>query len=166
MNTRLALLGICALGLATTACGTPPARPTVQSLAWLGGHWIETRDTTVVREHWDGPFGDTMLGFGLTARLNGNTTSEFFRIANTPTGISYFASPGAAAPVEFPAVEVSRSRVVFENLQHDFPQRIIYQRQPDGTLHARIEGILNGKAEGIDWHYRRDAVAALLGPVI
>jgi hypothetical protein len=46
------------------------------------------------------------------------------------------------------------------------PQRIIYQRQPEGSLHARIEGALNGKTESMDWHYRCDAVLTLRGPVI
>jgi hypothetical protein len=166
MNLRLTYMACCALSLAPVALTTPPPRPTVQMLAWLDGNWVQKRSTTVVREHWGGPYGDTMLGFGLTAHPNGTTTSEFFRIANTPAGISYYASPNAAAPTEFPAIEITRTRVVFENRQHDFPQRIIYHRQPDGTLHARIEGTLNGKVESVDWYYRRDDVYTLLGPVI
>ncbi len=44
--------------------------------------------------------------------------------------------------------------MVFENPQHDFPQRILYRKNPDGTLHARAEGERNGKLSGQDFHFR------------
>jgi hypothetical protein len=43
--------------------------------------------------------------------------------------------------------------VVFENAGHDFPQRIIYRRNADGTMTARIEGSTNGRQRGVDFSY-------------
>jgi hypothetical protein len=45
-------------------------------------------------------------------------------------------------------------QAVFENLAHDFPQRVIYRRC-DADLCARIEGTVGGQVQGIDWRYRR-----------
>jgi hypothetical protein len=45
--------------------------------------------------------------------------------------------------------------VVFENLSHDFPQRVIYRRNADSSITARIEGTVNGEARGRDFPYRR-----------
>ena len=45
---------------------------------------------------------------------------------------------------------MTATRVVFENLSHDFPQRIIYSRKGK-QLCARIEGTLQGKEEGEEW---------------
>ena len=44
--------------------------------------------------------------------------------------------------------------MVFENPKHDFPQRIRYRLKGD-TLHARIEGTINGKERAIDFPYQR-----------
>jgi hypothetical protein len=44
---------------------------------------------------------------------------------------------------------------VFENLNHDFPQRIIYWREGESTLHARIEGSIKGKERKEEWHWRK-----------
>jgi hypothetical protein len=109
-----------------------------------------------VRERWAGPYGDVLLGIGVTTQGAAAKSFEFFRVAKTPTGISLFASPNAAPPTEFKAIEICTGKVVFENKAHDFPQRVIYTKGPNGTLNARVEGTLKGKLEGEDWHYRAD----------
>ena len=46
---------------------------------------------------------------------------------------------------------------MFENLSHDFPQRIIYRRTADASVTARIEGTVKGEARGRDFPYTRCA---------
>ncbi len=96
-----------------------------------------------------------MLGVNRTVRASGKTEFEFLRIAKTGKGISYFASPGGRPPVEFPMVESSAKRVVFDNPKHDFPQRICYWTEPDGKLAARIEGTINGQKRALEWRWER-----------
>jgi hypothetical protein len=124
-----------------------------KDLSWLAGNWVEMRDGETIRERWSGPYGNLLLGIGVTERSKGKTSFEFFRIADTPTGVSYFASPNAAPPTEFKAIELTPTKVVFENKAHDFPQRVIYIKNADGTLAARIEGMLNGKLVSESWRY-------------
>jgi hypothetical protein len=128
--------------------------PSIAKLAWLAGNWIEVRNDSTVRERWTGPYGGMLLGIGVTERANGKHAFEFMRISETATGFSFFASPNAAAPTEFKAIEATAAKVVFENKDHDFPQRVIYAKNADGTLTARIEGTLNGKPAGETWHYK------------
>ena len=45
--------------------------------------------------------------------------------------------------------------VVFENLQHDFPQRIGYQRTGPNALLAWVEGSQKGQFRRIEFPYRR-----------
>jgi hypothetical protein len=80
---------------------------------------------------------------------------EFFRVATTAEGAFYFASPHAAPPTPFRLVEMDTHRVVFENKEHDFPQRVLYWLDDAGALHARIEGDLNGKAAGEEWTWTK-----------
>ena len=129
-------------------------RQSVAAFTWLAGNWIQDSGGAVVRERWSGPYGEMMLGIGVTVRAQAKSSFEFFRIAETATGISYFASPSARPAVEFKAVALSETMVVFENKTHDFPQRVIYWREGDGLLHARIEGTLKGKVESEEWTYR------------
>ena len=55
-------------------------------------------------------------------------------------------------------IEQGEQRVVFENAEHDFPQRIIYWMTKDGSLHAKIEGSLGGKPASEEWTWRRTAL--------
>jgi hypothetical protein len=48
---------------------------------------------------------------------------------------------------------VGESRVVFENLAHDFPQRVIYWKEGD-VLAARVEGALRGRERSEEWRFK------------
>jgi hypothetical protein len=143
---------------AQDVCALPSAssNTSIASIAWLAGNWVQGDKTKAVRERWAGPYGGVMLGVGVTTQGDAAKSFEFFRIAKTPVGLSYFASPNAAPPTEFRAIEVCADKVVFENKAHDFPQRVIYRKNADGTISARIEGLIKGKLQGEDWRYRVD----------
>lgn len=130
------------------------AQARVASLDWLTGTWVQDSPQEKVSESWLGPANGLMVAANLTARANGRRSFEFLRIADTPEGFSYYASPGGKAPVEFKLRETGERRVVFENAAHDFPQRIIYWRYGD-QLVARIEGSIQGKARTEEWRFNR-----------
>ena len=71
--------------------------------------------------------------------------------------------PQGQATTVFVSTQIGPASVVFENLQHDFPQRVAYQRQGADLL-AWIEGPANGAAGGamrrIEYPYRRVPCAA------
>ena len=140
---------ICALPSAATST-------TIDNLAWLSGRWIQTKNGVDIREHWMGPHGGLLLGIGQTTKGSQTKSFEYFRIAKTPSGLSYFASPGGSAATEFKAVEICSDKIVFENEAHDFPQRVIYAKGKAGSLDARVEGTIKGKLEGESWTYRRE----------
>ena len=49
----------------------------------------------------------------------------------------------------------SANELIFENPQHDFPQRVIYRLQTDGSLLGRIEGVSKGKEKAVDFPMTR-----------
>lgn len=121
-------------------------------LSWLSGDWIDCSGDTVVEERWLGPAGGMMIGANLT-RGKASPSFEFFRIARSKGGSwAYYAQPGGRPPVEFTLMETDGTRVVFQNLEHDFPQRVIYWRDGE-NLAARVEGQLNGKLEAAEWRF-------------
>ena len=56
------------------------------------------------------------------------------------------AEPGT----DFKLVRTRGQEAVFENSEHAFPQRIIYRRNQDGSLTARIEGDRGGRIARMD----------------
>jgi hypothetical protein len=79
---------------------------------------------------------------------------EFLRLEARPDGVYYVAQPGGKPPVAFKWDGKSETEVVFENPQHDFPKRIIYSRNADGSVKARVDGGA-GSAKAEEFHYSR-----------
>lgn len=124
----------------------------VENLAWLAGFWLAENDRSRVEEHWTTPVQGTMIGMNRMVSNRGRVSFEFLRIAASDEGVFYYASPSGREPVPFKLKESGDSRVVFENLKNDFPQRIIYQRA--GTeLTARIEAGEGEQAKSIEWKW-------------
>lgn len=147
MTTRLLTLA------ASVLLAFPLHAEEIDKLQWMAGTWTQKKGEDTVQESWLGPRGTMMVAVNLTSSAKRKPEYEFLRIATTPTGLSYFASPGGKTPVEFKMKEMADKRVVFENLDHDFPQRIIYWLEADGAMKARIEGTVQGKPRGMEWRF-------------
>jgi hypothetical protein len=138
--------------------GVPGQGPVdIDSLVWLSGCWAQPRPDGLVEEQWMAPRGGSMLGMSRTV-IGGKTTEyEFIRIAVVDGALAYVARPSGQAEAVFPLKSIADGVVVFENLAHDFPQRIIYRRTAAAGVTARIEGTVKGEARGRDFPYRRCA---------
>ena len=127
----------------------------LDELAWMTGAWSETKGDTVTQEQWLVGSGELMPGAGKTVKAGKVTTFELMRIEPRADTISYFANPGGKSSwTEFRAVERSAGKIVFENKEHDFPQRVMYWRDGE-SLMARIEGAINGQPRWRQWRYDR-----------
>ena len=114
------------------------AEPKLEDLSWMTGHWAGSSDGWDMEEVWTAPAGGMMLG--MHRDVKGSKASfEFIRIAATKDGVIYFAQPGGKPPTPFKLTEVTSSRAVFSNPEHDFPKRITYTLS-DGRLCARVDG--------------------------
>lgn len=145
-------VGIVLAAALAAALPSPGAGPAdLSRLAWMEGRWSGTSDGVAMEEHWTAPKGGALLGLHRDVKDGRMVSFEFFRIETTPEGTFYFASPRSAPPTSFRLVELAEARVVFENKEHDFPQRILYWLEPSGALRARIEGPQGGKLVGEEW---------------
>ena len=131
-------------------------KSSVNSLGWISGCWEGNDNGAVTTERWTRPTENMMLGMSQTIR-NGKTVSfEFLRIANNGQGLAYIAKPSdAQTETPFAFAKMGEREIVFENMKHDFPQRIIYRSDKPDSLFARIEGMQNGKLEGMDFPMKR-----------
>lgn len=144
---------VVALGIAASAhAQNAPAR--ARALEWLSGTWVSRTEAATVTESWVGPGNGLMVAANLSAWKSGRKFYEFLRIGETAEGLSYYASPAGRAPVEFKLKELGERRIVFENAQHDFPQRILYWREGEHLV-ARVEGTAGGKEKREEWRFER-----------
>jgi hypothetical protein len=129
---------------------------TVGDFLWLAGCWKGGERGSEFVEHWMKPAGGTMLGMGRTVKDGQTVFFEFLRIQETAGAIFYHARLPDQNETAFQLVKWDGKEAVFENPEHDFPQRVIYRFNPDGSLLARIEGKDKGAEKGIDFPMQRD----------
>jgi hypothetical protein len=111
-------------------------------LGWLSGDWRVETDTGWVEETWTAPHGSRMLGLGREVDAGPEDFFEFLRIDDDGAGrVVYHAMPMGRTAVDFPLADLKPGEALFENLAHDFPQRIRYRSEDGGrVLFAEIEG--------------------------
>ena len=119
-------------------------KPSVTDLLWLSGCWQGQQGTAVVEEMWSKPAGTTMLGVGRTVRNNRTVSFEFMQFREQNGTLAFLPQPQGGAQVTFPLKEFTPAKFVFENLTHDYPQRVSYERK-NNLLVASIEGTEKGK---------------------
>jgi hypothetical protein len=127
---------------------------TTSDLAFLTGCWRFERAGRIVEEHWLAPAGGSLFGISRTVAGEQTVDFEFLQLRDLPDGLTYIAKPSRQPEASFKMTTRTADEVVFENPQHDFPQRIRYRRSGD-ALHARIEGIVDGKPRAVDFPYVR-----------
>ena len=126
----------------------------VEALDWMAGSWAQTRGETTVRETWLPPLDGAMAGASQTNRPGRTPSIEHMTITITPQGAAFTAYPPGQAPTVFLLRPNAVGEAVFENPEHDFPQRVIYRRC-GADLCARIEGAIEGETRQVEWRYIR-----------
>jgi hypothetical protein len=107
---------------------------------------------------WLAPAGESMLGVSRTVKGGKTVFREFMQIHLNEQGALVFTAliEGQAA-TDFLSISGVEGELVFENLEHDFPQRVMYRSLAPDRLGARIEGNDSGAFRGIDYPMQRIA---------
>jgi hypothetical protein len=158
--SRSARAGIRAFGLAIAVVALGGSltnldaqrRFTLDDVSFLAGCWAGTMGSLDMREQWTEAAGGVMLGTTRYLRDGIVVDWEFGRLVQDERGVTLWPYPrGEISEHGFPLVRVE-GEYVFENLEHDFPVRIVYVREGEDALHPRIEG---HDGAGPNWSLRR-----------
>lgn len=147
-----------ALLLAVAAGGAAAQVPPVDTLGWMAGCWAADGAEAGSGERWMAPSGGTLLGLSRTVKGGRTLAWEFMRIVTEADGkVAFVALPSGQRETRFERLASPPDEAIFEDPAHDFPQRVIYRRQGDDRLAARIEGVRGGVRRGIDFPLKRTA---------
>lgn len=168
---NILLAGIIAISL--SACGNSeteqqPVAVTMapanrlDEAAWILGTWeMQAPDGSgVFTEQWQRADGNMLHGTGMMVSGNDTVFSEKLQLVNEQGVLWYIPTIGdqnGGRPVRFKEKSISANEIVFENMDHDFPQRIIYQRKGNNGLYARVEGMQSNALRKEEFSFKKKA---------
>lgn len=134
------------------------AKADIAAIKWMTGCWEmkSEKQSSITLEQWTTSEGGALFGVGRTIKGGKLISWEMMRIAPDNDSVKFYAQlPDAAQATGFGLKSATADELVFENLQNDFPHRVIYRNAGTDKLAARIEGTMNGKARSIDFSFQR-----------
>lgn len=138
-----------AFSVAVVAGDTPGA----EMPGWMTGAWARSDGEKWADEYWTPPRGGMMIGASRSGNGEKLQFFEHMRIIREEDGLVFVAIAGDQKPVRFVAVASTESGIVFENREHDYPQRIRYWREGK-MLKAEISLSDGSKANGFSFDAR------------
>lgn len=131
------------------------SKPSANDLGWMSGCWKQARgEGRYTIEQWTKPAG-MMIGTSRSYRNGKISSYEFLRIIEKDGEIFYVAIPFGQKETFFKLTSMKEGEAVFENPEHDFPQRLAYKRAGEDGLTARVEAKVDGQVKGFDVEYER-----------
>lgn len=127
---------------------SPKPEPITQHPHFLPGLWESTGNIRLYEEWWI--IDDSTL-MGKSFSINGSDTLMLETIELSQIGGRWVFEATASGqnegmPVPF-AMTDAADAMVFENPEHDYPNRIIYKLEADTLLFARTENLAGNKAK-------------------
>jgi hypothetical protein len=144
------------LVLLVASTGVRPVPTEIEELRWLAGHWEGMEGETRMEEVWMEPLGGVMIGMHRDVFGSDRFFFESLMIRETDDGIVFFASPAGRHPATpFPLTDLSGTKAVFSNPEHDFPQTLTYELTSAGDLHVVAAGEQNGRKVRSAWTWAK-----------
>lgn len=135
----------------TTATETTPASKVFAQLnkaSWLVGEWGNTSKEGVLTETWTTENDSTYTG--KTYFITGKDTAftETIQLMEKNNELHYMptiSDQNEGKQVTFLMTSATDKQLVFENKEHDFPQKITYNKITNDSIVAEIFGMKDGK---------------------
>lgn len=120
----------------------------IHKIKSLVGTWQMNTPKGVVMETWKYSNDSTLKGISHFIKNNDTTIQETIEIVFRNEKMYYIPTVNGQnnnSPISFLMIKNENNRYIFENKEHDFPQRIIYNIQSKNSIEASIEGVIAGE---------------------
>ena len=114
---------------------------------WILGKWSFTTDRGTFYESWTKQDITHFKGVGCFIIKGDTVFKEDLLLENKNGGIFYIPTIGnqnQGKPVEFMLIAMGKE-LIFENLSHDFPKRIVYHYHDDDHITVTLTGLEKGE---------------------
>ncbi|MBI3134281.1 MAG: hypothetical protein HYZ14_06345 [Bacteroidetes bacterium] len=128
-----------------------PAPNRINEVLWLAGEWENEDQGIRSTESWVQTSETLLNGISLSVDMETGDTVfyEALELRHESTGLVYaptVADQNDGEQVSFLLTDLNDSLFVFENPDHDYPTKIVYQRFGEDSLVATISGLKEGKS--------------------
>lgn len=120
----------------------------LKKAGWLIGTWESKTPEGSIYETWTKINSTELLGKSYVVKGKDTIVFETISLVQEQQGLVYIPTvkdQNNGLPVRFINRYISGKELSFENLQHDFPQVISYQRIRADSCIAEVSGVQNGK---------------------
>jgi hypothetical protein len=149
---------LCILIIAVLAALKEPqdGKKIFQQLSALQGTWEMKTSKGILYEGWQKLNDTLMQGGSYKIKERDTIFLERVSLKHTSEGIFYVpvVEENNNQPVKFKLTSYSNNSFVFENPEHDFPKRVIYELVSKDSIHAYIDDGINS-AKRSDYFYRK-----------
>ena len=119
------------------------------------GKWKMISEKAEYYEEWELLNENEMVGVGFSIEEGDTVLSEQLYLKKFSDQWAYVALPVNQTITLFALSEYSENKFTFENKEHDYPQKIIYEFTADANLNAATEGIIEGELIRRDFNFIR-----------
>lgn len=126
----------------------PAPEPTkLERLSWFLGSWTQVEGPDLVSyENWSPNTDHSFKGNAFTLYHTDTVHTEKIELLWEGDDIFYIPTVKENdGPVRFKMTSSTENSAVFENPEHDFPTKILYEARGDTMLFAQISGMVKGK---------------------
>ncbi len=159
MKRKLLLFG---LFLALCSGSIAQLKTSLKDFRFLEGSWTMNTIKGRIVESWKWNNDFRMDGISFSISKTGDSTLlETIKLYKSADGIFYEPTGNGAtnnSTVGFKLISAKKGIFVFENKNHDFPQRISYQSLSANNILAWIEGTVDGKLKKIEFPYNKEII--------
>lgn len=120
----------------------------ITKLNWLSGTWQNLSNHGNLFESWQIKNDSLMLGKSFFIKGKDTLFSESVELQQKDKDLFYtpiVKNQNDGKPVSFKLTSNTENEFIFENLQHDFPQKISYTRVNKDSLYAEVSGMVKGE---------------------
>lgn len=120
----------------------------IKSAAWLLGHWENNSEIGNLSENWKKANDSTFKGESFFIKNKDTLHFESMTMQQNGEDLIYNAKVDGQnknESIPFKLKSITDKQLIFENVKHDYPQKIVYSKITKDSLVAVISGIQEGK---------------------
>jgi len=130
----------------------------MQRFEKLSGLWQTHNSEADLYEEWTKSANGVLYGKGYVLNEGDSIINETIELKKIGEDVFYIPTvrrQNNNQAVQFKLKTVTDSAYVFENTDHDFPQRITYRFIGTDSIVAKIQGIVDGEPRSEEFYYSR-----------